>query len=277
MDSYRCFKRKKLILQSIILMINRKNMGLGTWIGAALGTMVFGPLGLLAGLILGNAFDKWQSESSSTDDMEREGRNSFLFSMLAMASYVIRADGKIMHSEMEYVRGFLREHFGSHAALEGNEILLKLFAEQKRMDSAQPHSFRRLILDCAQQMNGYLTIEQRLQLLNLLVGIAGSDGRVAPEEIVALRELSAAMGISNRELDSMLNLGGNTLEEAYKVLEIDATASDAEVKAAYRKLALKHHPDRVQTLGEDVRKAAELKFQKINEAKDCIYAERGLK
>jgi DnaJ like chaperone protein len=67
------------------------------------------------------------------------------------------------------------------------------------------------------------------------------------------------------------------LEEAYKVLEIEPTATDEEVKAAYRKLALKHHPDKVATLGEDVKKAAEEKFQQINNAKERIYKARGIK
>jgi len=48
------------------------------------------------------------------------------------------------------------------------------------------------------------------------------------------------------------------------------------VKAAYRQLALKNHPDRVATLGEDVRKAAEKKFQEINAAKETIWKARGL-
>ena len=61
-------------------------------------------------------------------------RNSFLFSMLVMASYIIRADGKIMHSEMEYVRQFLRRNFGEIAVSQGEEILLKLFDQAKRMD-----------------------------------------------------------------------------------------------------------------------------------------------
>ena len=84
------------------------------------------------------------------------------------------------------------------------------------------------------------------------------------------------MGMSVSEVDSLLNLGGQTLDEAYKVLEIDPSASDDEVKAAYRKMALKHHPDRVASLGEDIRKAAEEKFKQINEARDLIYKSRGI-
>lgn len=85
------------------------------------------------------------------------------------------------------------------------------------------------------------------------------------------------MGLSLKEVDSMLNLSGNSLEEAYRVLEVDASASDEEVRAAYRRLALKHHPDRVAALGEDIRKAAEEKFQQINAAKERIYKARGIK
>ena len=76
---------------------------------------------------------------------------------------------------------------------------------------------------------------------------------------------------------AMLNLGGNSLEAAYKVLEILPTATDEEVRAAYRKLVLKHHPDRVATLGEDIKRAAEEKLQDINNAKEIIYKARGIK
>ena len=115
-----------------------------------------------------------------------------------------------------------------------------------------------------------------MQLLVFLVEIAKSDGHVCNEEIEALKEVAMYMGLSVKEVESMLNLGGSSLNEAYKVLEIEPTATNDEVRAAYRRLALKHHPDRVATLGEDIKKAAEEKFQSINNAKEQIYKARGM-
>ena len=122
-----------------------------------------------------------------------------------------------------------------------------------------------------------MSYEQRLQLLSFLVQIAQSDGKICADEILALRDVVQAIGLSAQELDSLIHLRGDSLEEAYQVLEITPSATDEEVKAAYRRLALKHHPDRVAALGEDVRRAAEEKFQQINNAKEKIYKARGLK
>ena len=204
-------------------------------------------------------------------------RNSFLFSMLVMASYIIRADGRIMHSEMEFVRRFLRSTFGEAAVGEGERILLNLFEQRKQMDRQNPLAFKNTIRDCGTQIAANLTYEERLQLLVFLVEIAKSDGHVCNEEIEALKEVAMYMGLSVKEVESMLNLGGSSLNEAYKVLELEPTATNDEVRAAYRRLALKHHPDRVATLGEDIKKAAEEKFQSINNAKEQIYKARGMK
>lgn len=256
-------------------------MGFGKWIGGIAGFMAFGPLGALAGYALGSLLEKVSdvgAEGSGVQGVDPRGqRSSFLFSLLVMASYIIRADGKVMHSEMEFVRRFLRVNFGEAAVEEGNQILLRLFEERKRMDASNPDAFRRTIRDCGMQIGQYMSYEQRLQLLGFLAAIAKSDGNVCKEEIEALKEVASAMGLSDREVDSMLSLGGESLDDAYKVLEVDPSATDDEVKAAYRKMALKHHPDRVATLGDDVRKAAEEKFQKINNAKERIFAARGMK
>ena len=145
------------------------------------------------------------------------------------------------------------------------------------MEQTDPQSFRRTIHDCGRQIAANLGYEERLQLLNFLVQIAQSDGSVCMEEIDALKEVAIAMGLSVQEVESMLNLKGDSLAEAYKVLEVEPTATDDEVRAAYRRLALKHHPDRVATLGEDIRRAAEEKLQQINAAKERIWKARGLK
>ena len=177
---------------------------------------------------------------------------------------------------MEYVRQFLRRNFGEIAVGQGEEILLKLFDQAKRMDQENNMGFKNTIRECGTQIAYNLSYEERLQLLAFLAEIAKSDGNVCAAEINALKEVAMAMGMSDREVESMLNLKGSSLDDAYKVLEIEPTATD-EVRAAYRRMAIKHHPDKVASLGEDIRKAANEKFQKINEAKERIYQSRGLK
>ena len=254
-------------------------MSIGKWIGGILGFVAFGPLGALAGVILGSLYEDKEDEPQGRAyaDPRRGERNSFLFSMLVMASYIIRADGKIMHSEMEYVRQFLRRNFGEVAVEEGQQILLRLFEQAKRMDQEYPWGFRQTIQDCGRQMAQSLRYEERLQLLAFLSEIAKSDGHVCEAELQALKEVAALIGLSEQEVESMLNLRGDSLDEAYKVLEVAPSATDEEVRTAYRRLAVTHHPDKVANLGEDIRRAATEKFQRINEAKEKIYKARGMK
>ncbi|MBM6661962.1 DnaJ domain-containing protein [Marseilla massiliensis] len=262
-------------------------MAAGKWIGSFLGWMAGGPLGALAGLVIGAMFD-YGMDSVNTPDTGGgatggspygsgrvyEGqRNSFLFAMLVLVSYVIKADGRVMHSEMEFVRRFLRSNFGEGALRQGEEILGKLFEEHKRVGNV---AFRNTVADCCAQMSANMDYAQRLQLLNLLVLLAKADGTVVGEEVEAIRECAAWLRMASSDVDSMLNLGGDSLEAAYKVLGVPPTATDDEVRKAYRKLALEHHPDRVAALGEDIRRAAEKKFQEINEAKERIYKARGM-
>lgn len=278
-------------------------MALGKWIGGVLGFMTAGPLGALAGIVLGSLFDgaldsfadgnndnqnnrqysqskrNYYEQYDQHNNVNQGQRNSFLFCILVLASYIIRSDGKVMHSEMEYVRNFLRQNFGSTAVSEGDRILRRLFEEQKRIEAQQIGSYQQVVMGCCAQMVQYLPYEQRLQLLAFLAQIAKSDGVVVKEEISAMYLIARALQLSDSEVDSMLNLaeGTTNLEAAYKVLEISPNASDDEVRKAYRKMALKHHPDKVSTLGEDIRKAAEKKFQEINAAKNLIYKARGLR
>lgn len=265
-------------------------MAAARWIGGFLGFIAGGgPLGALAGYALGWLFEQGldnvngaqklyndaQQDSIGGEQQYEGQRNSFLFSLLVLSAYVIKADGRVMHSEMETVRMFLRRNFGELSVQEGERILLNLFEQQKRMGAA---AFQNTIYDSCRQIARHMEYAQRLQLLNFLVLIAQADGSVPREELNALRDIASNLGLSEEDLNSMLNLqdSGSNLEAAYSVLGIKPTATNEEVKAAYRAMALKHHPDRVASLGEDVRKAAEKKFQEINNAKEVIYKARGM-
>ena len=275
-------------------------MAIGKWIGGALGWVLAGGsvLGAIAGYCVGSMLDDafnasdegkgfgeggktFRNDYSDTHFNQRpfeEDRNSFLFSMLVLSSYIIKADGKIMHSEMECVRSFLRNNFGEQSVSEGEAILLKLFELQKQRG---PAVFKELIRKSCVEISMHMNSGQRLQLLNYLIIILKSDGKVSSEEVSALKEMASYLGLSEQDVDSMLNMGGsynspNDLEKAYSVLGLSPNATNEEVKATYRKMALKYHPDRVGALGEDVRKAAEKKFQEINNAKEQIFKARGL-
>lgn len=272
-------------------------MASGKWIGGILGWMCGGPLGALAGLVIGALFDYGLDSVNTPDNSGTYGnasgarepfetdrdyrqratadgqRNSFLFALLVLASYIIKADGKVMHSEMEFVRRFLRNNFGEAAVVQGDAILRRLFDEQKRQGS---YNFKNTVADCCRQIADNMDYPQRLQLLNFLVLISQADGSVPAEEVAALRECATWMRMAASDVDSMLNLKSDSLDDAYKVLGVSPSASDAEVRRAYLQLVKKHHPDRVEALGEDIRRAAEKKLQEINEAKDRVYKARGL-
>ena len=269
-------------------------MAVGKWIGGIIGWMAGGPLGALAGYLLGSLFEQGLDAVNTADNAGTFGagtsrgggfhnyeqvyrqqgdRNSFLFALLVLASYIIKADGRAMHSEMELVRQMLRQNFGPQAVSQGNDILAKLFNEQKRQGW---NTFKQTVQDCCRQINRNMNYSQRLLLLNFLVMVAQADGSLPQSEITALKECAQWLGMSPGEVDSMLGMGKDDLESAYQVLGVSSSATDDELRRAYRRLALQHHPDKVAALGEDVRRAAEKKFQEINSAKERIWKARGL-
>ena len=247
-------------------------MGLGKWISGAIGWALGGPIGALIGYSLGALFEGSSGAgdyaggagANRARNQYAEQRNSFMVSLLVLSAAVMKADGKVMRSELEYVKGFIRANFGEAAVAQALKVLQDLL--EKSIDLPQV---------CA-QIKMYMDMPQRLQLLHFLVGIAQADGHVSASELDELKKIALYLGISARESESVFAMfGGNKLEDAYKVLEVSPDATDEQIKKAYKQLALKHHPDRVESLGADVKKAAEEKFKAIAIAYETIKKERG--
>lgn len=244
-------------------------MGYGKWISGALGWAVGGPIGAIFGFALGSFLEKESSADKSTYSTrsrfsQTEERNSFLISLLVLSSAVMRADGKVMKSELAYVQEFLKKNFGPDAALESTKYLKDLL--KKEVD----------IQNVGIQVRRYMRYEARVQLLHYLTGIARADGSVTYAELLILREIALALAIPANESNSIFAMFDNGIESAYQILEVSPEATDSQVKKAYKYLAVKHHPDKVSHLGADVQKSAEERFKKISEAYEKIKNDRGI-
>jgi len=116
----------------------------------------------------------------------------------------------------------------------------------------------------------------RLQLLHYLFGISMADGHVHPSETDVIKLIASYLGINQKDFESIKAMFIKDTKSAYSILEITPDATDEEVKKAYRKMALKYHPDKVSHIGEDIQKAAKEKFQQLNAAYEAIKKERGI-
>lgn len=242
-------------------------MGYGKWISGAIGWALGGPLGALLGYGIASFLEKDRKDSSphgGTGFSRVEERNSFLVTLLVFSSAVMKADGRVMRSELMYVKAFLKKNFGDDAAAEAIKYLKEVL--KKEVD----------IQAVGAQVSRYMSHDARMQLLHYLTGIAAADGVVSQSELRILRQIALSVSIPLRESESIFAMFDSGVDKAYKVLEISPDATDEEVKRAYKRLAVKHHPDKVSHLGVDIQQAAEERFKKISEAYEVIRKERGL-
>lgn len=255
-------------------------MGTGKWIAGILGWVAFGPIGALLGYLAGSI---WDNASAAARRLSGEGsgqtgyrtygqrsfnagqqRSSFLVSLLVLASAVIKADGKTHPGEIAAVRDFVRRNFGEGAVADAERIL-------ERLDSQNVN-----IYEVGPQIARYMNYSQRLQLFHFLVQIAAADGIFDRSEKSVLESIAGAIGLSASDAASVIAMFYKDIDSAYSVLEISPSATNDELRAAYRRMAMKNHPDKVATLGPEVQKAAEEKFRKIQEAYETIKKDRGL-
>jgi DnaJ like chaperone protein len=232
------------------------------WIAGGLGWAFLGPIGGIMGFVLGSIFDETQDQKSSGSSMNTTG--SFVTSLLVLVAAVMKADQKLMRSELNYVKDYFRKSFGQESAEEAIQLLRKILKQNIPVH------------EVAQQIRTHMDYSSRLQMLHFLFGIAGADGHIHQKERDTIEFIASHMGISDKDLNSIKSMFIEETDYAYKILEVDPSAPNEEIKKAYRKMANKYHPDKVSHLGEDFQQAANQKFQKVNEAYEKIKKERNL-
>lgn len=239
----------------------------GKWIGAGLGFVLGGPLGALFGLFMGSAFDNvadTMNGGPTASGPYRSGRGDFMFSLTVLLTAIMKADGKMTRSELDYVKNFLRTNFGEQAAQEA----LLMIKELRTRDIP--------LAEVCNQIRFNMDLSSRIQLLYYLFGVAQADGNVCAQEIGLLESIATQMGIGTTNFNSIKSMFYQEVDAAYGTLGVSPDASDEEIKKAYRKMAMENHPDKVSHLGEDIRKAAEEKFTRINAAYEKIKRQRGI-
>lgn len=226
------------------------------------------PLGGIIAVVLGNLFTSWRPSvmrSTVTDTLgNTEEKRDFNVTLLVLSAAVMKADSTVKKSELDYVKRFFLQNFGQERA----ENYIKMLREILNKDYN--------LYDVSQQVGRYMDYASRLQLLHYLFGIANSDGRISQEELGVINTISDYMGVTNSDFSSVKAMFIKETDSAYKILGIDPSATDEEVKRAYREMAKKNHPDLVGNLGDEVRQAAEKKFQEINAAYETIKKQRGM-
>ncbi len=237
-------------------------MGYGKWISGALGWFFLGPIGGIAGFALGALLESKEGDHKIyTGQTSRDG---FIMSLLVLVSAMMKADGKVLKSELDFVKDFLVRSFGVDMAQEAMILLRDMLKKDVP------------VKDVCFQIRDNVDYSARLQLVHFLFGIAKADGVISPEELTLVENIASYLGISQSEYTSIKAMFVDNTEWAYQVLEISRSATNDEVKKAYRHMALKYHPDKVSQLGEDVQRAANEKIQKVNEAYNLIKKERGM-
>ncbi len=232
----------------------------GKWITGGLGWAFFGPIGGILGFAIGSIFDS--AEISTKVYTGESSRNGFIVSLLVLVSSVMKADGKVLKSELDFVKKYFYDNFGVDAAREAMILLRDILKQQVPLK------------DVCTQIRDNVDYSSRLQLIHLLFGVAYADGIVGKEELAVIADISGFLGISSQDFESIKAMFVIDINSFYTILEVEPTATNEEIKKAYRSMAIKHHPDKVGYLGEDLRKNAEQKFQKINEAYEKIKKER---
>lgn len=248
------------------------------FIGAGLGFFFFRQhiFGAIIGFVIGSVIDNFITPGAKTgkrgEDLFEYYRQrasnphgDFATMLMALSAAVMKADGRPLKAEIEFIKTFFTRQFGAEF-LNANLQTLKHLLESDHIPLDQ----------ICRDINLRTTEEVRIQLLHYLFGIAKADGHVAEEEIRVLNNIARLLQIPPVDFESVKNMFYRDVNSDYHVLGIEPTATEEEIKKAYRQMAVRYHPDKVAQMGEEYQKGAKEKFQQVQSAYENIKKSRGI-
>ncbi len=258
--------------------------------------------GAFLGFIIGSFIDGYRLRQRLYRQQHHYKKDKFSEILLTLAAYVIKSDGKTKESELKYVSVHLSQNY----PLEYAQYIYQKLREYVNHDID--------IQTVCEDLRENATVHEKLYIIQFLFGLASSDGIFDQLELNVIQQISDNIGVARSDFESikamyvMFNQNGGytyygragsgsqsysgsyssegysqgyenrgyNLDTEYNILELSSTATNDEVKRAYRKLAQKYHPDKVNHLGEEIKKDAEKKFIRLNQAYERIKKSRGI-
>jgi DnaJ like chaperone protein len=266
---------------------------IGKVTGGLLGGLVLGPIGAALGVLLGHQFDEQDTAApqlASDEELATIGETFFRATFRVMG-HLAKADGRVSEQEIAAAREVMSELRLSPAQVQ-EAIACFTAGKLPGFDAgAELAVLGRVCRGRPDLARVFLEIQVRAAL-----GGNNLEGPVRP----LLSRMAAQLGISGLEfvhIETVLRIQRSAfrsygasdgaaagarageLEEAYRVLETRAGASDGEVAKAYRRQLQRHHPDKLKANGlpESMLAHAKQRTQQIIEAWELIRERRGIR
>lgn len=254
----------------------------GKVIGGTFGFMLGGPLGALFGAAVGHNFDKGVNDDASTGGIRQERvQTAFFTAVFSVMGHISKADGQVSKSEIAMAEQVMRN---MQLNSEQRKAAIELFNQGKRADFP--------LQEVISQFNQVLGLRLNLKRMFLEIELAAAfaDGQMHKNERHELLRICEWLHFPQREferLEAMIKAEfhhsqrapGSTqfsLDDAYAILNVKSTDTDADIKKAYRRLLSQHHPDKLVSKGlpEEMMKTAAHKTHEIKQAYERIKQAR---
>ncbi len=253
----------------------------GTVIGGALGWMMGGPLGAILGAALGGNFDRGISLGDKLNPQFGPGgqervQMAFFTATFSVMGHIAKADGHVSPQEITAAQNLMAQ---MQLNAQQRKAAVQLFEQGKAHDFPLNDILLQLKQECHRRRN-------LIQMfVEIQIGTALADGRIDSKEKQIIYAIGQTLGFSIADIDHLFSIASGaqassnnalTLKQAYAILGVDASASEAEVKKAYRRLMSQHHPDKLVSKGlpDEMIEIATRKTQEIRKAYELIRKEK---